>query len=731
MKKFFSIVASLLMIISLFAPGLASAERTSEMYRSVNESQSTAEVKMSEYLLKEFNDEEIVTFLVKFVERADPMSVAEEANKNSLLKNLSAEESKLNQRSAVVANLKSVSFKSQQNVVEFLEKEMAKGNVEDYESFHIVNGMAVTATKEIAEKITDFAEVEKILPNEIRQLNETVIKDEEAPQSELANVEWSIERVNAPGAWAMGIDGSGTIVASIDTGVQWDHPALKEKYRGYTKGTGSVNHTYSWFDATNRRSAPYDDVGHGTHVTGTMVGSEPNGTNKIGVAPGAKWIAVRAFSQRGGTDYDILAAAEWILAPGGRVDMAPDVVNNSWGGGPGLDEWYRDVVKAWRAAEIFPEFSAGNTTQSNPGGPGSVAVPANYPESFATGAVDSNNRVANFSLRGPSPYGEVKPDITAPGVNIRSSVPGGRYEGGWNGTSMSGPAVSGVAALLRQAKPNISVSEMEEILIITATPLTDQNYPVSPNNGYGYGLVNAYKAVTNPVTRISGNDRYLTSIKISQNGWEKSDIVVLAQGNGFADALAGVPLAQKQDSPILLTVKDRLYQETLNEIKRLGAKNAIILGGPAAVSDSVTKALQKEGLKVERIAGADRFETAAKIALKVAPAGVGKAAVVNGLDFPDALSVASHAAKQGLPILLTQTNTLPKATKDAIDSLGVSQTIVVGGTTVVSNKVKDSLPAQLVWVERIVTKQTLMLLIISVVKINTYMLQQVKHTQML
>ena len=88
------------------------------------------------------------------------------------------------------------------------------------------------------------------------------------------------------------------------------------------------------------------------------MGSEPNGSNKIGVAPGAKWIAVKAFSERGGTDYDILAAAQWILAPGGRVDMAPDVVNNSWGGGRGLNELYRDVVKAWRAAEIFPEFSA-------------------------------------------------------------------------------------------------------------------------------------------------------------------------------------------------------------------------------------------------------------------------------------------------------------------------------------------------------------------------------------
>ena len=337
------------------------------------------------------------------------------------------------------------SLETQQNVMQYLEQQVKAGKAKDITSYYIVNGIAVTATKEVAEAIGTFAEVEKVLPNETRQLYETTTTDDvKAPQAQLANIEWNIERVNAPQAWDMGIDGSGTVVASIDTGVQWDHPALKEKYRGYNASTGQVNHDYNWFDATAGRTTPYDDHGHGTHVTGTMVGSEPNGTNQIGVAPGAKWIAVKAFTASGGSDANLLAAAQWILAPtdsngNARVDLAPDVVNNSWGGGPGLDEWYRDVVRNWRAAEIFPEFSAGNTTLFNPGGPGSVAAPANYPESFATGATDINNKVASFSLRGPSPYGEIKPDISAPGVNIRSSVPGNGYEGGWNGTSMAGP----------------------------------------------------------------------------------------------------------------------------------------------------------------------------------------------------------------------------------------------------------------------------------------------------
>src|SRR5690606_1878225 len=142
---------------------------------------------------------------------------------------------------------------------------------------------------------------------------------------------------------------------------------------------------------------------------------------------------------------------------------------------------YRDVVIAWRAAEIFPEFSAGNTTLFNPGGPGSIATPANYPESFATGATDIKDGLASFSLEGPSPYDEIKPDISAPGVNIRSTVPGGGYEGGWNGTSMAGPAVSGVVALMIQANSSLSVDELEQMLLDTAIPLTNGEYPESPN----------------------------------------------------------------------------------------------------------------------------------------------------------------------------------------------------------------------------------------------------------
>lgn len=496
----FSIIATVLMIFSLFSPGMTSAESANDdIYRSLNDSKTAAKDKISNRLSEEFEESDKVTFLIKMEEKADTDQVVENIQDQADTESLSSQKLEHMQRSAVISELKSTAIESQQNVKAFLQDEVEQGNAEQLHAYYIVNGLAVTATKEVAEKVAAFTEVEKILPNENRQLISTVDTDEKQPEAD-DDVEWNIDRVNAPQAWEMGADGSGTVVAIIDTGVLWDHSALKEKYRGYDADSGEVDHDFNWYDATVGEDEPYDDIGHGTHVTGTIVGSEPDGTNQIGVAPGAKYMSVKAFTEAGGTDEDLLDAAEWIMAPtdadgNERVDLAPDVVNNSWGGGPGLDEWYRDVVKEWRNAGIFPEFSAGNVDLLNPGGPESVAAPANYPESFATGATDSEDVLADFSLLGPSPYDEIKPDISAPGVSIRSSMPDGDY-GMNSGTSMAGPAVSGVAALLRSVDADLSVDDMEEILLNTATALTDDDYPESPNNGYGYGLVDAQNAVS-------------------------------------------------------------------------------------------------------------------------------------------------------------------------------------------------------------------------------------------
>jgi len=504
-RRLLSVLLSTALVVPmLLQPQIHTAAATNGVSASAKEAVQTAEQKVNKKLYTQFENQDKVTFLVKMKEQVNTKAVAKEAEKKASQQKATPAKTKSIKRSTIVSELKAKAQETQFDVMEFLKDQEKKGRAKDIHSYHVVNAIAVTATREVMDKVAAFAEVDKILPNETRQLfipekSSAAVQD---PAAKTNSIEWNIDRVGAPAVWEMGIDGSGITVASIDTGVQWNHPALQEKYRGFDSTTGQVSHENHWFDAVAGQSAPYDDHGHGTHVTGTMVGSEPDGGNVIGVAPGAKWIAVKAFTASGGTDVDLLEAGEWILAPNGNPDLAPDVVNNSWGGGPGLDEWYRPMVQAWRAAEIFPEFSAGNTTFSNPGGPGSVANPANYPESVATGATDINNNLGSFSLLGPSPYGEIKPELTAPGVNIRSSVPGSGYEGGWNGTSMAGPHVSAAIALLLQANSSLTVDDLEEILLTTAMPLTDNAYPESPNNGYGSGLLNVFDAVSSVVSGL-------------------------------------------------------------------------------------------------------------------------------------------------------------------------------------------------------------------------------------
>ncbi|WP_147554267.1 S8 family peptidase [Bacillus testis] len=576
-----AVLAATVLIPSLLFPTgySANAETANSLHSSVKTSLvETSKQKIAEKVQKQFLNDDQVTFLIKLKDQVDTKKVAKAATESAKNQNLTPAQAKLMKRSSIVSNLRAKSLESQYRLKSFLDKKEIEGKAKDIQSFYIVNAVAVTATKEVMEQIALFPEVEKILPNETRQLIQpaTVEATEKEAASQKggdlqvqpkadSSIEWNINKIGAPQVWDMGIDGAGTVIASIDTGVQWDHPALKTKYRGYNPSSpNSPDNEYNWLDATSANQAsPYDDLGHGTHTIGTMVGSEENGANKIGVAPGAKYISVKAFTNNGGTDADLLEAGEWVLAPKDSAgnphpEKAPDVVNNSWGGGAGLDEWFRPMVQTWRDADIFPEFSAGNTTLTNPGGPRSVANPANYPESFATGATDINNKLASFSLQGPSPYEETKPEISAPGVNIRSSVPGGAYEGGWNGTSMAGPHVTAVAALLKQANANLTVDQVETILEDTATPLTDATFPNSPNNGYGHGLVNAFDAVSSVVSGLGtikgtvtkeGEDSQAPDISHQSEGtfYKGTDITLKATASDDISVTSVLLKYKKQD----------------------------------------------------------------------------------------------------------------------------------------------------------------------------------------
>jgi uncharacterized repeat protein (TIGR01451 family) len=426
-------------------------------------------------LWQELAEKKETTFLVYMREQADLSSPA-----------VAQAVDKLARRRAVVDALRAAADRSQRDIRAYLDKQQAEGHVSAITSFWVVNALAVTGDAETARALAARPDVARITVNHVRPL----AKPERVEAPGLAM--WNIERVRAPRVWQeLGITGRGVVVANMDTGVAWTHPALRAHYRGFTPN--GVDHNYNWFDATGTSTgAPMDDDGHGSHTMGIMVGDD-GGANHIGVAPGAKWMAVRIFTPQGTTDAWIHAGFQWLLAPtdlnGNNPDpgKAPDIVNNSWGSGNIADPTFWYDLLAWRAAGIFSTWSAGNRGVD---GPGSIGVPGGYPHAFNVGATDPNDILAGFSSLGPGFWTPMKPNVSAPGDYVRSSVLGNAYDF-FSGTSMAAPHAAGIAALLLEADPRLTVADLETILARTAWDLG----PAGFDPGYGAGRVDAYAAV--------------------------------------------------------------------------------------------------------------------------------------------------------------------------------------------------------------------------------------------
>lgn len=192
--------------------------------------------------------------------------------------------------------------------------------------------------------------------------------------------------------------------------------------------------------------------------------------------------------------------------------------------------------------------------------------------------------------------------------------------------------------------------------------------------------------------RLDGKDRFEVAVNVSKSGWQNgARTVILANYLAFADALSATPLAYKEDAPILLTAPNSLSLETQGEIQRLNPEKIVIVGGTGSVSEAIVSKLNELGIRnVERIGGIDRFEVSFNIAHKLG--AVNTAVIANGLNFPDALSIAPFAAKNGFPILLTYADRLPVNIDNAIKQLNISNTIISGGPASVSESIKGFLP---------------------------------------
>lgn len=430
---------------------------------------------------------------------------------------------KIQRGSFVYNNLLAKASKTQAEIIGLLRQRAIP-----HRSFYVSNAISVTSDRKTMEELAARSDVETVMDNTpLRMLDYTV--DRSQPASRGGEPEWGLKMIKADSVWEMGYTGQGVVIGGQDTGYDWDLSPLKTKYRGYIDST-TADHNYNWHDAIHKNNpvypdslknscgyslpVPCDDNTHGTHTMGTMVGSDQD--NSIGVAPDARWIGCRNMDRGWGQPTTYIECFEWLLAPydlnGMNADpvMAPHVINNSWycstdeGCNPANFILMEEVVNNLKAAGIVVVVSAGNSGWE---GCGSVTgPPAFFEGSFSVGATDSNDNIAGFSSRGPVVIDSslrLKPNVSAPGVGVRSVVKGGGFAF-FNGTSMAGPHVAGLVGLILSANPALAgkVELIEDIIEQTAVPRTDTtmcgNVPGTsiPNPFYGYGRVNAVTAVT-------------------------------------------------------------------------------------------------------------------------------------------------------------------------------------------------------------------------------------------
>ena len=397
-----------------------------------------------------------------------------------------------------------------------------------YQSFWAANMLVVTADRALIETLAARGDVARIDSNKpIRGIEPPELANftvTPASPSAPNTVEWGVQNVNAPSVWAMGFTGQNMVIGDQDTGQRWTHNALKPQYRGWNGS--SASHDYNWHDAIHsgggtcgpNTQAPCDDQGHGTHTAGTTVGND-GAANQVGVAPGARWIGCRNMDQGNGTPATYTECFQFMIAPtdlsgnNANAFLRPHVINNSWGcpssEGCTTRAELETIVNNTEAAGIFVAASAGNSgsgcsTVSDP--------PGIYSASFSVGAYDINNTLASFSSRGPSTYytpNLLKPNISAPGVNVRSTTrTSDTSYGNLSGTSMASPHLAGVIALLWSAHPELvrNIAATKTLLQNTANPAvitsaqTCGGTPSTqiPNNSFGYGRADVFAAVNSP-----------------------------------------------------------------------------------------------------------------------------------------------------------------------------------------------------------------------------------------
>lgn len=453
---------------------------------------------------------------------------------------------------------------SHQQVVSLLQGSLKK-NLPVLKAIHktgdlvplwIVNGAAIRATTAEVAGIKALPNVLSVKPSRYKiWLPDTDPQPVDGPKG----IQWSIAKVKAPEVWnTLKIDGTGVVVGHLDTGIDAGHPALAGKVLSFKDFTPAG------------QSGPYDDQGHGTHTAGSIAGSDG-----VGVAPGAKLIVAKVFDSHGGAeDAWLLQAMQWVMDPDGvpETNDGPRLVSNSWGSDTTTDRTFWDAVQAWVAAGIVPVFAAGNNGPS-----GKVGTPGGYPHSWAVAATTNTDKIAYFSSVGPSVWDGItliKPDIAAPGQSVVSCAVGGGLVSN-SGTSMACPHVAGLAALMLQANPALTIDQVRAIAESTAVDLGT----AGKDTKFGSGRFDALACLTKVLESASLLAAY-----------EAYDTALTAE-----KALVGIQARTPLAGPLAQSILQRTGALDDGEVKSLG--DALRQkGSPAA------RALFDEALRLRQAA---------------------------------------------------------------------------------------------------------------------------------
>ena len=547
-----------------------------------------------------------------------------------------------------------------------------------------------------------------------------------------------------------GVTGEGVVVAVLDSGIFAEHPDFLRDdadpsssrvttglHFAFSEIQDSGGISYEQWDSYAESTGPIalqDEIGHGTHVASTVGGdgslaASTDGPDLAGVAPGVELISMKVADAPFGIvddiDWEEAALAAFDYSIRHKDELGITMTQNSWGllpaepdclgagcGEPTDFDAMAEMIGAVEDAGISVIFSAGNSGPD----PDTIGHYHRADQALLVGAackqVDGacpDGEMTDFSSRGAADGSGPQVDVAAPGDRIMAALspsvltpltecPETQHPGYFciSGTSMASPHVSGVAALMYEANPDLTVPQAYDCIIDTA----DDMLAAGVDRASGHGMVNARAAVecahaltlarapgdgAGVVTRLWGADRLRTATAVSKASHpqaDSADAVLLARMDDFADGLAGTPLAAAMDAPLLLTPSDRLDDVTLAEVRRVlpDGGRVLLLGGRAALAPAVADALRDAGFRVERADGATRFDTAVAIAERLGElVDLRTAIIARGDDFPDALAAGPAATATDGAILLSDGDRRSSATDAFLASHPDLDRVAVGG----------------------------------------------------